>query len=228
MDAPDNFRKSKSMSQMNMAKIAGSGALAAWVLTRRCRGAPCAGTKRPLFRGTWHRPSAANRRGVLPLVPGEPFVRCPNFGNDGQEHLSRLHAPWADDAEKIVAAGWDFLVHPVMRDGGYVRYDGRKSTQVLRDCEGLIAHYGGSLGRLHEAARDAPDLEQGLLTFLRHRAGDREHLSARAASLLEQGRSRSSASGEEVGEAPVRRSWTLSTEKPHFRSGGGRSDSAPA
>ena len=37
--------------------------------------------------------------------------------------------------KKIVAAGWDFLVwHPVMREGGYVRDDGRKSTQVLRDC----------------------------------------------------------------------------------------------
>ena len=63
--------------------------------------------------------------------------------------------------KKIVAAGWDFLVYPVMRDGGYVRYDGHKSTQVLRDCEELIAHYGGSLGRLHEAARDARDLERG-------------------------------------------------------------------
>ena len=27
---------------------------------------------------------------------------------------------------KIVSAGWDFLVFPVMREGGYVRYDGRK------------------------------------------------------------------------------------------------------
>jgi hypothetical protein len=66
---------------------------------------------------------------------------------------------------KIVAAGWDFLVYPVMREGGYVRYDGRKSTQVLRDCEVLIADYGGSLGRLHEAARDARDLEEKLLAF---------------------------------------------------------------
>jgi hypothetical protein len=66
---------------------------------------------------------------------------------------------------KIVAAGWDFLVYPVMREGGYVRYDGRKSTQVLRDCEKLIADYGGSLSRLHEAARDARDLEQRLLAF---------------------------------------------------------------
>lgn len=66
---------------------------------------------------------------------------------------------------KIVAAGWEFLVYPVMREGGYVRYDGRKSTQVLRDCETLIADYGGSLSRLHAAARDARDLEQRLLAF---------------------------------------------------------------
>src|SRR3972149_6407607 len=36
---------------------------------------------------------------------------------------------------KIVAAGWDFLVSPIMREGGYVRYDGRQSTQVLRGSE---------------------------------------------------------------------------------------------
>jgi hypothetical protein len=49
----------------------------------------------------------------------------------------------------IVAAGWDFLVDPIMREGGYVRYDGRKSTQVLRDCERLLTNYRGSLRRLH-------------------------------------------------------------------------------
>jgi endonuclease III len=66
---------------------------------------------------------------------------------------------------KIIATGWDFLVSPIMREGGYVRYDGRKSTQVLRDCETLIADYGGSLRRLHDAARDARDLEERLLAF---------------------------------------------------------------
>ena len=66
---------------------------------------------------------------------------------------------------KIVGAGWDFLVNPVMREGGYVRYDGRKSTQVLRDCETLMADYGGSLRRLHDSARDARDLEERLLAF---------------------------------------------------------------
>jgi endonuclease III len=66
---------------------------------------------------------------------------------------------------KILAAGWDFLVYPVMREGGYVRYDGRKSTQVLRDCQALIADYGGSLRRLHDAASDAHDLEEKLLAF---------------------------------------------------------------
>jgi hypothetical protein len=65
----------------------------------------------------------------------------------------------------ILNAGWDYLVNPVMREGGYVRYDGRKSEQVLRDSEQLLNDYNGSLKRLHEAAADARDLEQRLLTF---------------------------------------------------------------
>jgi hypothetical protein len=67
--------------------------------------------------------------------------------------------------EKIMEAGWNFLIDPIMREGGYVRYDGRKSTQVLRDCDALVAEYGGKLRRLHDAARDAQDLEQRLLEF---------------------------------------------------------------
>ncbi len=66
---------------------------------------------------------------------------------------------------KIIAAGWDFLVSPIMREGGYVRYDGRKSTQVLRDCEMLMTDYGGSLQRLHASAGNARDLEDRLLAF---------------------------------------------------------------
>jgi len=66
---------------------------------------------------------------------------------------------------KILDAGWDFLVNPVMREGGYVRYDGRKSAQVLRDCGLLIANYGGSLDRLHDTAHDAHEVEQRLLEF---------------------------------------------------------------
>lgn len=46
---------------------------------------------------------------------------------------------------KILAAGWDFLVSPIMREGGYVRYDGRKSTQILLNCDQLLADYRGRL-----------------------------------------------------------------------------------
>lgn len=67
--------------------------------------------------------------------------------------------------QNILNAGWDFLVYPVMREGGYVRYDGRKSTQVLRDCEMLIADYGGRLSKLHDAARDPHEIEEKLLGF---------------------------------------------------------------
>jgi hypothetical protein len=66
---------------------------------------------------------------------------------------------------RIVGAGWDFLVDPVMREGGYVRYDGRKSAQILRDCERLVTDYLGSLRRLRDTARDARELETALLSF---------------------------------------------------------------
>jgi hypothetical protein len=66
---------------------------------------------------------------------------------------------------KILAAGREFLVNPIMREGGYVRYDGRKSTQILRDCEHLVAEYRGRLTGLHEAAANAVDLENRLSTF---------------------------------------------------------------
>jgi hypothetical protein len=65
----------------------------------------------------------------------------------------------------ILRAGWDTLVYPVMRDGGYVRYDGRKSTQILRDCQTLLDDYQGRLNRLHALADDPADLEARLLRF---------------------------------------------------------------
>jgi hypothetical protein len=66
---------------------------------------------------------------------------------------------------RILDAGWDYLVNPIMREGGYVRYDGRKSTQILRDCETLLQEYRGSLSTLHAAARDPADLEARLEAF---------------------------------------------------------------
>ncbi len=67
--------------------------------------------------------------------------------------------------KRILGAGWEFLVNPVMREGGYVRYDGRKSTQILRDCEELLDRYGGRLKRLHARSQDARDLEDRLQHF---------------------------------------------------------------
>jgi hypothetical protein len=66
---------------------------------------------------------------------------------------------------RVVAAGSGFLVNPVMREGGYVRYDGRKSEQILRDCAMLLTRYGGRLSRLHQAARNPRDLEARLDDF---------------------------------------------------------------
>ncbi len=69
------------------------------------------------------------------------------------------------DPQRIQQAGWDYLVNPIMREGGYVRYDGRKSTQILRGCETLLKEYHGSLSALHAAARDPADLEARIEAF---------------------------------------------------------------
>lgn len=69
------------------------------------------------------------------------------------------------EPQKILDAGWDFLVNPIMREGGYVRYDFKTSTKILKICETLIREYAGSLKKLHEVSRDAKDLEKRILNF---------------------------------------------------------------
>ncbi len=69
------------------------------------------------------------------------------------------------EPRKILDAGWDFLVNPVMRAGGYVRYDEKTSSKILRVCETLIKDYSGSLNKLHEMARDSRDVERRLTDF---------------------------------------------------------------
>lgn len=72
----------------------------------------------------------------------------------------RLLAP-----KRILAAGWNYLVNPVMREGGYVRYDEKTSSKLLRICDRLIIEYGGSLKRVHFLAADRRDLEARLDDF---------------------------------------------------------------
>ncbi|HKJ47147.1 MAG TPA: hypothetical protein VJ991_15040 [Balneolales bacterium] len=62
--------------------------------------------------------------------------------------------------KRIVKAGWDYLVNPVMREGGYVRYDGKTSTQLLKNSKYIIDEYQGSLNNLHKKAADNKDLEK--------------------------------------------------------------------
>jgi len=69
------------------------------------------------------------------------------------------------EPNKILEKGWEFLVNTIMKEGGYVRYDGKTSTQILRNCETLIREYGGSLRKLHEEAGNSEDLENRLINF---------------------------------------------------------------
>ncbi len=68
--------------------------------------------------------------------------------------------------ERILSAGWDYLVDPIMREGGYVRYDGKTSNEILSNSRMLLTEYGGSLKHLHALARDSLDLEARLDRFL--------------------------------------------------------------
>ena len=71
-----------------------------------------------------------------------------------------LLEPW-----KILEAGWNFLVNPVMREGGYVRYDEKTSTKILKICQTLRVEYGGSLNTLHKRSSDSDDLETRVMQF---------------------------------------------------------------
>jgi hypothetical protein len=67
--------------------------------------------------------------------------------------------------QAILDAGWDYLVDPIMKEGGYVRYDEKTSRKVLMNCDTLITEYGSSLNALHDRASDGADLEKRLLAF---------------------------------------------------------------
>ncbi|MDI6890793.1 MAG: hypothetical protein QMC83_07650 [Thermodesulfovibrionales bacterium] len=69
------------------------------------------------------------------------------------------------EPQKILEAGWDFLVDPIMREGGYVRYDFKTSTKILKICGTFIKEYDGSLKKLHDESKDKNDLENRLLDF---------------------------------------------------------------
>jgi len=69
------------------------------------------------------------------------------------------------DPQKIIKADWHFLINPIMREGGYVRYDGRTSDKVLRNCKTILKKYRGNLNNLHKVAKSSRDLENRLLEF---------------------------------------------------------------
>lgn len=69
------------------------------------------------------------------------------------------------DPHKINQAGQLFLANPIMREGGYVRYDEKTSFQILKNCRTLIKNYDGSLNKLHEQSTSPADLEDKIQEF---------------------------------------------------------------
>ncbi len=89
--------------------------------------------------------------------------------------------------ERILEAGWDFLVNPVMREGGYVRYDEKTSREVLRNCEMLMEGYGGSLRQAAPGVSGPQGPGDEAAPFLWGRPGDREHIPEGTEALLDKG-----------------------------------------
>lgn len=67
--------------------------------------------------------------------------------------------------QNILKIGIDFLINPVMAEGGYVRYDGKTSTELLRVSKELLEKYNGDLNEVHKLAKDPRDLERRLQEF---------------------------------------------------------------
>ena len=65
----------------------------------------------------------------------------------------------------VIKFGWFRLVRKVMREGGYVRYDGMTSQYLLDICNKLIKEYGGKVTNIEKKAKDSEDLERRLLEF---------------------------------------------------------------
>lgn len=98
------------------------------------------------------------------------FLASLLFGGRISEDIARQTYRTFEDhdllmPEAIVDAGFDYLVNPVMREGGYVRYDNQRSDQILRNCETLLKEYDGSLNILHEVAENQEDLETRINAF---------------------------------------------------------------
>lgn len=67
--------------------------------------------------------------------------------------------------EKIIKAGWDFLVQTIMREGGYVRYDEKTSRELIKVSQQLLEKYNGNLNQVHQEAKNSQDLEEKLQEF---------------------------------------------------------------
>lgn len=115
------------------------------------------------FIGEVDDPTTAGIAAALEQVEAPRFWLTPaGVGHFGETIARRTYQAFCHHASttprSILAAGWDFLVNPVMPERGYVRYD-----QIRRDCQKLVVEYDGSLWQLHEMARDASDRETRLL-----------------------------------------------------------------
>ncbi|MCK4267226.1 MAG: hypothetical protein KAX16_00230 [Actinomycetia bacterium] len=67
------------------------------------------------------------------MVFGQHSFWLPYLGKDAANTYKTLEKYKLLSPEKIIDAGWDFLIDPVMREGGYVRYDNQILNQAGKE-----------------------------------------------------------------------------------------------
>jgi len=68
-------------------------------------------------------------------------------------------------SRKIIKVDWDFLVKKIMKEGGYVRYDGKTSNELIRISKYLLENYKGNINLVHQKAKNKLDLKNKLQEF---------------------------------------------------------------
>lgn len=66
--------------------------------------------------------------------------------------------------DKILETGWDGLVR-ILDDGGYVRYDFKTATKLLKVMAALKERFNGDLNRLHAGGENPQDVERRLMAL---------------------------------------------------------------
>ncbi len=99
------------------------------------------------------------------------FIASQLYGGHISEQIAKrtyfvFEALGVLSVEKLLGMGHRAIVHYIMAEGHYVRYDESKTRQLLRNCRFLKTKYKGKVTNIHVFSKDANDLQSRLSEFV--------------------------------------------------------------